>query len=1005
MAALPSSNSVPNQSLAELLEQVTELLQLGNFSDLNDIILKLGDSQLELNELIPLLKLLNELGPAALPFQSVKRSARESRQDLLLTQLDDFHIVGQLARGGMGIVYEAVQVSRGRRVALKVLPFVPLLDHRQAARFKREAQVAATLDHPHIVPVYAVGSVGHLQYYAMQLVPGQSLAELIATLRSQADKVMAKSVVLGCTRSSPEEAGRMHNSSSVSENAASVQMGLPRLTKRLGVGKSQRYNEVARLGIQAAQALEYAHNLDVIHRDVKPSNLLVSDEGHLWLADFGLARLGDGSELTKKGDLIGTMRYMSPEQARGHSACVDRRADIYSLGVTLYELLALQPAFGNIRPCTLSPDVACQEPRPLRRIDSAVPRDLEIIVGKAMAEDKKERYNSAGDMADDLRRFLNHRPILAKPSNACDHICKMVRRHAALSFLLCIVAVILFTAFSVGARIIQGERNAAETLAERERQASAAAQHHEREALQAKSRAITNLQHAHAAVDRLFESAEDELSGVPNSDRFRHDLLEDALVFYQALLQETPEDDSLRYDLAVALNRVADINHRLGSGTHAESASLRAFNYFQQLAKKYPDSPQYQFELAQIIGDRSEICLARTGRRDHAEAFARQRIRLLSGLLGRYPNRSQYQAELALAWSSSGRLLSEMGSYEEALESLDQAMMIWEKIIPNSNTADYSSGLAGTHQRLASVYMSTNQLEEAEQHLTRARHYLLGDPRPTSQLLLAEVERNQAQLLVSAGDLRRAITRLVRAIEICKQLTNASPDPVEYRHLTAECQWDLFQVYALLGDLKAAEEKLHDSTQQLNRISGLRRGSFDYQLDLARNHLSYGLFLHENQSLADAKKRFKLAAQLLEASVEQFSDSSDPHANLSWLLATCPDDSFRDANKAVQLAKRAVEIEPNRASHWLTLGAALYRAGEWTQCIAASDQARRLYGDDDPMSSFYAAMAHHQLGDIDSAQHSFQLGNDRLQKTSWQTAADVSLQLEAEQLLFGNLSR
>ena len=181
---------------------------------------------------------------------------------------------------------------------------------------------------------------------------------------------------------------------------------------------------MANLGIQAAEALDHAHQEGVIHRDIKPANLMVDVKGHLWITDFGLARLQNDSGLTLSGDLVGTIRYMSPEQAIGQRAVVDQRTDIYSLGVTLYELLALEPAFDGRDRREVLRRIIEDDPRPLRSINPSVPRELETIIQKATAKEPQSRYLTAQELADDLRRFLEYKTIRARRPTAWEKVVK-----------------------------------------------------------------------------------------------------------------------------------------------------------------------------------------------------------------------------------------------------------------------------------------------------------------------------------------------------------------------------------------------------------------------------------------------------------------------------------------------------------------------------------------------------------------------------------------------------
>lgn len=351
-------------------------------------------------------------------------------QELLppTTHLGDYRILREIGRGGMGVVYEAVQVSLDRRVALKVLPAAASPESRQ--RFQVEAQAAAHLHHPHIVPIFAVGCDRGVDYYTMQYIEGQTLSALIANLRKEAEGRQKStcstdsSWTLG-SPPSPAPATTVLESSAAARSSGSHALS----SSDPSHGRKEFYRAAARLGQQAAEALEHAHGLGVLHRDIKPSNLMIDTRGDLWVTDFGLARFRDDATLTRTGDVIGTLRYMSPEQALGNRVLIDQRVDLYSLGATLYELVTLRPLFeGHDRQALLS-KVTFEDPVPPRKVDPSIPRDLETIILKAMAKDVSGRYASAREMADDFARFLDDRPVLARRPNVLDRASKWSRRH------------------------------------------------------------------------------------------------------------------------------------------------------------------------------------------------------------------------------------------------------------------------------------------------------------------------------------------------------------------------------------------------------------------------------------------------------------------------------------------------------------------------------------------------------------------------------------------------
>jgi serine/threonine protein kinase len=249
-------------------------------------------------------------------------------ENALAAPLGDYHLVREVGRGGMGVVYEAMQLSLDRRVALKVLPFAAVLDAKQLQRFKNEAQAAACLHHPNIVPVYGLGCERAVHFYAMQFIDGQTVAQVIADLTKQ-DRQGQREAGTGAVAPTPPVAASVTYRSTTSPAF---------------------FRTVANLGVQAAAALDHAHQFGVVHRDIKPANLLVDATGNLWITDFGLAQCRNQAGLTMTGDLLGTVGYMSPEQASGDGIVVDQRTDIYSLGVTLYELVTLHRAFPGGKP-------------------------------------------------------------------------------------------------------------------------------------------------------------------------------------------------------------------------------------------------------------------------------------------------------------------------------------------------------------------------------------------------------------------------------------------------------------------------------------------------------------------------------------------------------------------------------------------------------------------------------------------------------------------------------
>jgi serine/threonine protein kinase/WD40 repeat protein len=368
--------------------------------------------------------------------------------------LGDFHLLREVGRGGMGVVYEAEQISLGRRVALKVLPFAAALDAKQLQRFKNEAQAAACLHHTNIVPVHGVGSERGVHFYAMQFIDGHTLAALIAELRAEAvgeangpsQPAPALSAVAGEFLSGRLAPPRPSAPASAAHTPTPAVAGLS--TER-STRKPAFFRTVANLGVQAASALEHAHQLGIVHRDIKPANLMLDVLGHMWLTDFGLAHCQSQAGLTMTGDLVGTLRYMSPEQALAQRVAVDHRTDVYSLGATLYELVTLEPAFPGGDRQELLRQIAFEEPKPPRRLNPAVPAELETIILKALEKNPAERYATAQELADDLQRYLRDEPIRARRPSLLLRLRKWARRHQPVVVTVLAAAAVLLVAVTL----------------------------------------------------------------------------------------------------------------------------------------------------------------------------------------------------------------------------------------------------------------------------------------------------------------------------------------------------------------------------------------------------------------------------------------------------------------------------------------------------------------------------------------------------------------------------
>jgi serine/threonine protein kinase len=552
--------------LAQVADEFVERLGRGERPDVEEYARRHPDLAAVLRQVLPALEVLRS--PAVDP-SSLGGGLTASAA--LAGCLGDYRVVREVGRGGMGVVYEAQQLSLSRRVALKVLPFAAALDARQLQRFKNEAQAAATLHHAHIVPVYAVGCERGVHFFAMQYIDGQSLAEAIAELRlSPSDSSPAPPAFAGC---SP--------------------------------GSAAYFQAVARLGVQAAEALEHAHQMGVVHRDVKPANLLleapsplsplgrgVGGEGlHLWVADFGLARCRAEPGLTGTGDVVGTLRYMSPEQALAKRALVDHRSDVYSLGATLYEALTLQPAYPGQDREELLRQIADGDPRPPRRVQPAVPVALETVVLKAMAREPEGRYASAQEMADDLQRFLDGRPVLAVRPSLRERLVRWAGRHRRAVATAAGVLMLALAGLVTADVIFYQQRRQTEKALEQVRTQEA-------EARAQRRRAAANFEKALDGATQILMQLDPKPGAPPlKGDGLRRALIEQGLQFFRNFIDEESTDPAVRRESALAYRLMASVYCSQHKGGQGQAMLRKAFALFEGLVDAYPQEQAYRTEL------------------------------------------------------------------------------------------------------------------------------------------------------------------------------------------------------------------------------------------------------------------------------------------------------------------------------------------------------------------------------------------------------------------------
>ncbi|HQR08446.1 MAG TPA: protein kinase [Gemmatales bacterium] len=729
--------------------------------------------------------------------------ASGSHHDPLPDKLGDYRIVRELGRGGMGVVYEAIQEELGRHVALKVLPATSLLKPNNLERFRREAKVAARLHHTNIVPVYGVGAQDGIHFYAMQDIQGQGLDTLLKEVKQQ--------------RSSTGSKDTLRN---VAE--ATLHSTIP--------GYSSRHDyiqAVARIGKQIAEAVAHAHSQGVLHRDIKPSNILLDHEGNAWLSDFGLAQLDSSEKLTGTGDILGTLRYMAPERFKHQS---DARSDIYSLGMTLYELLVLQPAYQEADRAKLIHQILKEEPLKPRSTDPSLPRDLETIVLKAITKEPEHRYQKAEELAEDLNRFLADRPVRARRVGLLGLAWRWARRNPALAIVTALFFVALLTGFAgIAGKSLEARRERDEAIGQRQR-----AEEHRRRAF--------------AAIDRMLTRVGDkELSRIPQMEQKRRELLEDALGFYQQMLQEDSADPVTRHEFARAFVRVGSIHQWLGRRDQAEPAFRQGLAILEKLASEFPGQSQHRFELAMAQRAMGEF-QADLGQSAEAEASLLTSISLLEALEKEQPAKCEYYRELAASHLALGGLYQRARQLTKAQSAFLRAVAIDEELsraFPGD--AGNRQALATSLGSLAAIYSKASRVGDAEVAFLRAidlwDNVIRDDPENDAFLANCGAAcQNLGLLYRELGRFDKAEDKYKRSLAICRQLVQLHPQVPFYRHRLAAAHQAAASLYRAMNRGTDAEAAYNNALDIAEPLARAYPEVPEYQVTLGITYNNLGLF-------------------------------------------------------------------------------------------------------------------------------------------------------------------
>jgi serine/threonine protein kinase len=814
------------------------------------------------------------------------------RQQLGPPQVAGYEILGELGRGGMGVVFRARHMRLNRIVALKMILGGSLAGPEELIRFRTEAEAVARLQHPNIVQIHEIGEHQGQPYFSLEFCAAGSLATHI------------RGIVL------------------------------PPL-------------EAARLVETLARAMQVAHQHDIVHRDLKPANVLLvyrpgalgqrpgsntevpterlkpesrgSNPDNQWpaavkISDFGLAkRLDNDASQTQTGAVLGTPSYMAPEQARGALKEVGPHTDIYALGALLYELLTTRPPFLAAAVVDTLNLVEHQDPVPPSQLQPKIPRDLETICLKCLQKEPARRYANAEALAEDLRRFQAGEPIVARPVGRLERAWKWTKRRPAVTALSAALLLAVVIGFALVTWKWQ-EETAARHLAEsREREADKAreneklartdAEKQRKEADRQKQQALEKSEitlryfgRAQDAVKKLMtEASNDTLKNEPRFEQVRKALLEKALAYYQEFLHEQSDDPTLRLTTAAAFRDVGDIHQQLGSKQKAKDAYLTSVKMLQALKHEFPKVPEYRQDLAMSCNNLG-VLLRATGQAADAEKLHREAYDLRKQLVKDFPTVAAYRADLARSCNNLGVLLWDRQEIQEAeklyreardhYQALAAADLLHTLVTGFPGVEAYRQDLAMSCNNLAVLLEKTNHFGAAEE-LHRQAYQLrrrLVDGSPTMAAYrqdLATTCNNLGNLLLRSGAEPLEAEKLYReASELYQQLVKDFPSVAAYRE-------DLAMSCSNLAMLLENTDRLVDAAKLHRQAYELRKQLVKefttvaaYAKDLAQSSKNLAVCCVELGQHAGAARALETLAKLPD------QDAESLHA-AAVLLARC----------------------------------------------------------------------------------------------------------------------
>ena len=753
-------------------------------------------------------------------------------------RLGEFRLLELLGGGGMGVVYLAEQEGLGRKVALKLIRPEQLYFPGARERFRREVEAIAQLQHPGIVPIHTVGEEGDVPFFAMECIEGCSLEQVLSELRGQDP---------GLLRGQDLQAAVLrlvHGDASAAEERESKSSDL----------FDGNYPDVClRIARMVAEALEHAHNRGILHRDIKPSNIMVTPGGRVMLLDFGLAAAEGAHRLTRTGSTMGSLHYMSPEQAEGDLERVGPRSDLYSLGITLYELLTLQYAIERDTAQAVLRTILEGRIPPVRQRNPSVSWEAETVCMTATELEPARRYQSAADLARDLSNVLARRPIDARRAGLTLRVRRWSQRNPARSVALFLGLIVLLGGL-IGYGLL--ERGARIRIEAKSRQAEA------------------NFQKALLAVERLLARVGDiDLRDVPQLEPVRRALLEDAVELFESFLDGDQDDPEVFHRTGATHVRLGGMQRMLGDSQAAEHSYRQGILILEHLVEREPGQRDYQYSL-NYARSQQAILFRHLSRFDEALAAHEQNAAALRRWLITDPEDTESRTVLADCLYEMGNLNYTTGQYEPGEVSLRESVALLEGLVDSHRAEDLHVHMLGNSLRLLGDLLSdTGRAEQAESSYRLAIQRLSAAPansRSTRQNRnnLAVCFQNLGILLSQQDRFPDAERAHQDAITAKRALVADFPETPSLKDSLAKSLINLGNNFLRQRDGDGAETYLLEARDILRRLVDRHPDDPRFHAGLANATQSLGSILVSRDQLEAALELFDEAIQEIARSLE-----------------------------------------------------------------------------------------------------------------------------------------